>query len=101
MSARTALEIATLGGAKVLGRADCGSLEPGKRADLAIWDVSGIEAAGSWDMVAALVLCGPFTVKHLLVEGKQVVKDHHITGIDLPTAIETQNRLAQNLSTRV
>ena len=52
MSAREALEIATLGGAQVLGRGDCGALEVGKRADIAIWDVSGIEAAGSWDPVA-------------------------------------------------
>ena len=44
MSAREALEIATLGGATVLGRgAELGSIEPGKRADLAIWDVSGLE----------------------------------------------------------
>ena len=48
------MEIATLGGAQVLGRPDCGSLQSGKRADIAIWDVSGIEAAGSWDPVAAL-----------------------------------------------
>ena len=55
MSARSALEIATRGGADVLGRHDCGRIAPGKRADLAIWDVAGIESAGSWDP-AALVL---------------------------------------------
>jgi cytosine/adenosine deaminase-related metal-dependent hydrolase len=44
-------------------------MEVGKRADLAIWDMRGIEAAGSWDPVAALVLCGPTRVRHLLVEG--------------------------------
>ena len=60
MSAREALEVATLGGATTLGRSDCGALEQGRRADLAIWDVSGLQAAGSWDPVAALVLCGPF-----------------------------------------
>ena len=47
------------------------SLEPGKRADLAIWDVSGIEAAGAWDPVAALVLCGPTRVRDLFVEGRR------------------------------
>ncbi|MFZ1725888.1 MAG: 8-oxoguanine deaminase [Albidovulum sp.] len=97
MAARETLEIATLGGAQVLGRPDCGSLEPGKRADIAIWDVSGIEAAGAWDPVAALVLCGPTRVRDLFVEGRQVVRDGQITTIDLPRAIADQNRLAANL----
>ena len=97
MSAREALEIATLGGAQVLGRSDCGSLEPGKRADIAIWDVSGIEAAGAWDPVAALLLCGPTKVRDLFVEGRQVVRDGQVTTLDLPRVIETQNRLARQL----
>ena len=83
MSAREALEIATLGGATVLGRADhLGSIEPGKRADLAIWDMRSLGATGAWDPVAALVLCGPHRVRHLLVEGHQVVRDGHLTGLD-------------------
>ncbi|RWR29451.1 8-oxoguanine deaminase [Sinirhodobacter populi] len=98
MSAREMLEIATLGGAQVLGRDDCGTIEPGKRADLAIWDVSGLEAAGAWDPVAALLLSGPMRVRHLFVEGRQVVRDGQITTIDLPRVIETQNRLARGLA---
>ncbi|MCB2140641.1 MAG: 8-oxoguanine deaminase [Rhodobacteraceae bacterium] len=98
MSAREALEIATLGGARVLGRGDCGSLEPGKRADVAVWDVSGIEAAGAWDPVAALILCGPARVRDLLVEGRQVVRGGQVATIDLPRVIETQNRLAARLA---
>jgi cytosine/adenosine deaminase-related metal-dependent hydrolase len=97
MSAREALEIATLGGAQVLGRPDCGSLEPGKRADLAIWDVSGLEAAGAWDPVAALLLAGPPRVKHLFVEGRQIVDDGQIVTLDMPRLIATQNRLARAL----
>lgn len=97
MSAREALEIATRGGAAVLGRPDCGQIARGKRADLAIWDISGIEAAGSWD-AAALLLAGPTRVKHLFVEGRQVVRDGQITTIDLPRVIETQNRLAAKLA---
>ena len=97
MSAREALEIATLGGAQVLGRHDCGSLEPGKRADIAIWDMRGIEAAGAWDPVAALVLCGPRRVRDLFVEGRQVVRDGQVVTIDLPRVIEGQNRLARAL----
>lgn len=98
MSAREALEIATLGGARVLGRADCGSLEPGKRADIAIWDMRGIEAAGAWDPVAALLLCGPTRVRDLFVEGRPVVQGGQMATIDLPRVIERQNRLARQLA---
>jgi cytosine/adenosine deaminase-related metal-dependent hydrolase len=98
MSAREALEIATLGGARVLGRPDCGSIEPGKRADLAIWDVSGIEAAGSWDPVASLIQCGPTRVRDLFVEGRQVVRGGQMATIDLPSVIERQTALARRLA---
>ena len=98
MSAREALEIATLGGAQVLGRDDLGSVEPGKRADLAIWDLRGVEAAGSWDPVAALVLCGPTRVRHLIVEGRQVVRDGQMVTLDLDAVLERQRRLAVRLA---
>ena len=98
MSAREVLEIATMGGAQVLGRDDLGSLEPGKRADLAIWDMSGIEAAGSWEPVAALVLCGPTRVKGLIVEGREVVRDGQMVTVDLPRVLERQRQLAGRLA---
>jgi cytosine/adenosine deaminase-related metal-dependent hydrolase len=82
MSAREALEIATVGGAKALGRADVGRIKPGLRADLAVWDISGIESAGNWDP-AAFLLAGPRRVKHLFVEGRQIVDDGRLTTIDL------------------
>jgi len=97
MSAREALEIATLGGAQVLGRADLGSIEVGKRADIAIWNMTGIAAAGNWDPVAALVLTGPHNVRDLLVEGRHVVRDGHLTGIELGALVEKQNRLVKAL----
>ena len=98
MAAREALEIATLGGARVLGRPECGSLEPGKRADLAIWDVSGLETAGAWDPVAALVLCGPPKVRDLFVEGRRIVRAGQIATLDMPRLIAAQNRAAQRLA---
>ena len=94
MSAREALEVATLGGAQVLGRHDCGQIAVGKRADIAVWDLSGLAAAGAWDPVAALVLCGPMAVRDLFVEGRQIVQGGQITSIDLPKLIEKQNKLA-------
>ncbi|EBA01856.1 hydroxydechloroatrazine ethylaminohydrolase [Rhodobacterales bacterium HTCC2150] len=96
MSAREALEIATRGGARVLGRNDTGQIAVGKRADMAIWDMSGVEAAGNWDPVA-LLLAGPTQVRDLFIEGRQVVRDGHVTTIDLPKVVERQNQLAQRL----
>ncbi|WP_127105369.1 8-oxoguanine deaminase [Pararhodobacter zhoushanensis] len=98
MNAREALEIVTLGGATVLGRADVlGSLEPGKRADLAIWDLRTLPAAGSWDPVAALVLCGPHRVRHLLVEGRQVVRDGHMLTLDTEALARDTRRATERL----
>jgi len=98
MAAREALEIATIGGARLLGRDDCGALEIGKRGDFAIWDMGGIATAGSWDPVAALALCAPFGVRDLVVEGRVVVEDGGITGCDLSEVIARQNRLARKLA---
>jgi len=97
MSAREAMEIATRGGADVLGRPECGRIAVGKRADIAIWDISGIESAGSWDP-AALVIAGSNKVRHLFVEGRQIVRDWNMVTLDLPKLIEAQNRLALKLA---
>ena len=97
MAAREALEIATLGGATVLGRgAELGSLEPGKRADLAVWDLRVLAAAGAWDPVAALVLCGPHRVRDLLVEGRAVVRDGQLTTLQTaPLAARAQRAVSR------
>ncbi|MGG7643872.1 8-oxoguanine deaminase [Rhodovulum sp. YNF3179] len=97
MSAREALEIATRGGAAVLGRDDCGRIAPGMRADIAIWDVSGVESAGSWDP-AALLLAGPTRVRDLYVEGRAVVRDGEVATIDLPAVLADQRRRAAALA---
>ncbi|MDF0599879.1 8-oxoguanine deaminase [Psychromarinibacter sp. C21-152] len=97
MSAREALRLATRGGAEVLGRDDTGRIEEGYRADLAVWDVGGVESAGSWDP-AALLLAGPTRVRDLFVEGRQIVRGGEIVTIDLPTVLERQNALASGLA---
>ncbi|PRY23593.1 cytosine/adenosine deaminase-related metal-dependent hydrolase [Aliiruegeria haliotis] len=97
MAAREALEIATLGGAQVLGRPDCGALAVGKRADIAVWDLSGLEAAGSWDPVA-LLLAGPRRVRDLLVDGKLVVNEGNLVTLDARQVAGEANRLAQGLA---
>jgi cytosine/adenosine deaminase-related metal-dependent hydrolase len=96
MSAYEALEIATRGGAEVLGRPDVGQLAVGKRADIAIWDVTAIASSGSWDP-GAMLLAGPTQVKHLFVEGRQVVRDGMLTTLDLPTLIERHQSAARRL----
>lgn len=97
MSAREALEIATIGGAAVLGRSDCGALSPGKRADFAIWDMATIQAAGTWDPVAALVLCGPLAVRDVFVEGRPVVRDGMLVNADRDEIVRRANLLAKKL----
>lgn len=97
MSAREALEIATLGGARTLGRDDLGSLEPGKRADFAAFDLSVTDMAGAWDPVAALVLCGPAKAAFTYVEGRAVVVQGRLAGIDLDRALDRHAFLARRL----
>lgn len=78
---REALFLATRGGAEVLGRHDCGSLQPGKRADIAIWDMAQPASSGAWDLVAALVLSPPRGVRDLFVEGRGVVLDGELARV--------------------
>ena len=96
MSAREALEIATRGGADILGRPDCGRLEVGKRADIAVWDMSGVASAGSWDP-AALLLAGPTTVRDLFVNGRVVVAEGQIKTLDMTSLLSRQRQLAFEL----
>jgi cytosine/adenosine deaminase-related metal-dependent hydrolase len=100
MSAREALEIATRGGADVLGRPECGRLAVGKRADIAIWNAQGIESAGSWDP-AALVLAGPNKVEHLFVEGRQVVRNGELATINMSKVISKQYELFRSIQERI
>jgi cytosine/adenosine deaminase-related metal-dependent hydrolase len=74
MTAREALRLATRGGSALLGRDDIGSLEPGKCADLAIWDRDVLELGGAVDPVACLVLAAPHRVDRLIVGGEDVVR---------------------------
>jgi cytosine/adenosine deaminase-related metal-dependent hydrolase len=74
MTARGALRLGTRGGAAVLRREDIGSLEPGKRADVAVWRTDGLEYGGANDLVANLVLSGPHRVDRLIVGGVDVVR---------------------------
>jgi cytosine/adenosine deaminase-related metal-dependent hydrolase len=83
LDARAALRLGTLGGAACLGRDDIGSLEPGKRADVALFAVDDLAHAGAeTDPVAAVAYCAPNRVRHLLVEGAPVVTDGRLATAD-------------------
>ncbi len=98
MSVRQVLEMATRGGAAVLGRSDIGSLEPGKCADVIGINLNRLDFAGAQhDPVAAILLCNTPGVDWNIVHGKVVVKDGKIQTIDLPRLIEKHNRAAARL----
>ncbi len=99
MTARQALEMATLGGARVLNRDDIGALKPGMSADIVMFKLDGIGFAGALhDPVAALVFCTPPNVAYSIINGKVVVRDGVLASIDLPVVIERHNALAQQLA---
>lgn len=97
MKTREALWIATKGGADVLGRDDLGSLEVGKRADFAVFDMRAMETSGAWDPVAALVLCGPLRARDTWVEGRPVVRDGQIVSFDLACTLALHGELSLSL----
>jgi len=98
MSARQAVELATRGGADVLGRTDIGSLEVGKCADLVAINLNRLDLAGGLhDPLAALVFCSPQKVDYNIVHGRMIVKEGHLTTLDMPRQIEKHNQAAKRL----
>lgn len=101
MSAREALRVATQGSAACLGWEDLGALEPGKRADVALFGVDGLPFAGAEaDLVAALAYCQPRPVRHLLVEGRPVVRDGQLVNADEDTIAAEGRRVGRMLASR-
>ncbi len=99
MTARQALELGTLGGAAILGRADIGSLEPGKRADFFTLDLNDVAYAGGLsDPVAATVFCAPTRARHTVVEGRFVVDGGEVVTLDLPRVVASHNEAALRLA---
>ncbi|WP_037358243.1 8-oxoguanine deaminase [Amycolatopsis orientalis] len=83
LTTREALWLGTLGGARCLGREqELGSVEAGKLADLAVWDLNGLNYAGIEDPVAALVLAAPPPLRKLFVGGKPVVDGGRLVTVD-------------------
>jgi cytosine/adenosine deaminase-related metal-dependent hydrolase len=98
VTARDVLEIATRGGARVLGRDDIGHIAPGMAADLAIFDLNQPAFAGALhDPVAALIFCGPVSAAYTIVNGAVVVREGRLETIDARALVARHNRLAAEL----
>jgi cytosine/adenosine deaminase-related metal-dependent hydrolase len=101
MGVREALRLGTRGGAGCLGRDDVGSLEAGKRADIALFDVSGLANVGAdADPVAGMVLAWPQRVRHLVVEGRCVVRDGALATVDEAALAADAHRMARRIQAR-
>ncbi|CAM5782674.1 Hydroxydechloroatrazine ethylaminohydrolase OS=Rhizobacter sp. Root404 OX=1736528 GN=ASC76_08975 PE=3 SV=1 [Rhizobacter fulvus] len=99
MGAREALEIATLGGAKVLNRDDIGALAPGMAADIVTVPLDGIATAGALhDSLAALLFCQIPRIRHSIIDGRVVVRDGELTTLELPRLVARHNALARELA---
>lgn len=98
MSAREALRLATRGGASILGRDELGSLEAGKAADLVAFRVDGLQhAGGQSDPVASLLTCAPASAWLSVINGRVVVEDGQIVGVDLRELVARHNHAAAKL----
>ena len=99
MTAREALELGTLGGAKVLGRDDIGSLETGKCADFFSINLNTVDFAGALhDPVAATVFCAPQKAQHTIINGRVIVQDGKCITVDLDRIVEDHNKFSISLA---
>jgi cytosine/adenosine deaminase-related metal-dependent hydrolase len=100
MTARNVLEVATRGGAQVLGRSDIGHLAPGMCADLALFDLRTLAFAGGavHDPVASLLLCASPQAAYTVVNGRVVVREGRLATVELQPLVERHNRLAVELA---
>lgn len=95
MTARETLELATRGGAKVLGRDDVGYLVPGMSADFIAFNIDTPALVGSHhDVVAALIFCQPPAVDYSFINGQKVIDQGRLTTVDLDRLVERCNKIA-------
>jgi len=97
--AQTALDMATIGGARALGMAqDIGSLEAGKRADLIIVSMAAPRQTPMYDPVSHLVyVTRGDDVRTTIVNGKVLMNDRQVLTLNRATVIADANRLAQKV----
>jgi Cytosine deaminase and related metal-dependent hydrolases len=103
LSARSVLEMATIGGAKALGLdKKIGTLEPGKRADLAVIDLQTPETQPVYSVESAIVYAASAgNVDSTIVDGHVLMRHRKLTTINLAEtlqrAAEYRNRILGSL----
>jgi cytosine/adenosine deaminase-related metal-dependent hydrolase len=97
-TAREALELATVGGARVLRRDDIGVVAVGKAADFVAFRIDDLGHAGALaDPVAALVTCGPTQAWTSVINGRIVVEEGQFLAFDLPPVVERHNQISREM----
>jgi len=99
MTAREVLEIATRGGAAVLGRSDIGALAPGMCADFFSIDLNTADYAGALnDPVAATLFCAPQKARYTVIDGRVVVENGEVTTVEMAPVIGAHNRFSRAMA---
>jgi 8-oxoguanine deaminase len=98
LTVQDALHMATVEGARCLGRADIGTIAPGKRADMALFDLSDPAYSGAEDSLSALLLCAPVPVKILVIEGRVVVENRELKTIRMEPVLRRHRRFAAQVT---
>lgn len=99
MTVRQTLRLATVGGARCLGRSEeLGSLEAGKLADVALWKVDGLDDAGIDDKLASLVLGTPRRAHHVVVGGRMVIEAGRLKTADPDSLASSLSKQATRLA---
>lgn len=98
LSARAALQVATRGGASLLGRPELGVLAPGFRGDIALFSLDTLEMVGTdADPIAGLLHCAPRRAKDVVIEGRHVVADGHLVNADENDIIAAARAVAKHV----
>jgi len=98
MSAEEALEMATRGGAAVLGRDDIGALAAGMAADFIAFDLSRLDYAGAQhDPLGALIFCTPQRVDLSVINGRVRVQEGQIVGLEPEPLIRRHNEISREM----